>query len=253
MNVDTLEVKLGTFVTLSARDFMLNTGAAGTTRSMVSFGSVGARSPSAGSSSPARAATSRSSATAVPRRRPASASSSSIGSATGDSLQVAVVPPDQDRRHRHPVDRHREPPGGLRPHPVGERHRHQGPAAASSSRARSRASRSSRRCSPQGKFPIIGIDSIGVTVKGNLFGGELDAGLIGGILKLDAQLQHHRRLRHDDAGRPARLLPRHPGRLQDRRHGRLHDPPRPVRARAAAGVHQRRAARRHPARAATPA
>ena len=38
----------------------------------------------------------------------------------------------------------------------------------------------------QGQFPIIGISAFGVTVKGNLFGGELDGGLIGGILKLDS-------------------------------------------------------------------
>ncbi|MBL8479815.1 MAG: hypothetical protein JNK59_10955, partial [Sterolibacteriaceae bacterium] len=37
-----------------------------------------------------------------------------------------------------------------------------------------------------GQFPIIDIASIGVSLKGNLFGGEITAGLIGGIIKLDA-------------------------------------------------------------------
>ena len=37
----------------------------------------------------------------------------------------------------------------------------------------------------QGKDPITDIASIGVSVKGNLFGGTIDAALIGGILKLD--------------------------------------------------------------------
>ncbi|MEE8308732.1 MAG: hypothetical protein V3R81_15810, partial [Gammaproteobacteria bacterium] len=37
----------------------------------------------------------------------------------------------------------------------------------------------------QGKFPITRIDSIGVSIKGPLFGGEINAGLIGGILRLD--------------------------------------------------------------------
>ena len=37
-----------------------------------------------------------------------------------------------------------------------------------------------------GQFPIIGITSLGVSVSGNMFGGQLDASLIGGILKLDA-------------------------------------------------------------------
>lgn len=37
-----------------------------------------------------------------------------------------------------------------------------------------------------GKFPIVDIASIGVGVKGKMFGGELDAQLIGGIIKVDA-------------------------------------------------------------------
>ncbi len=37
-----------------------------------------------------------------------------------------------------------------------------------------------------GQFPIVGIGSIGVEVKGNMFGGQIDAELIGGIVKLDA-------------------------------------------------------------------
>jgi len=36
----------------------------------------------------------------------------------------------------------------------------------------------------KGKFPVIDIASIGVSVKGALFGGEINAGLIGGILKI---------------------------------------------------------------------
>jgi hypothetical protein len=38
----------------------------------------------------------------------------------------------------------------------------------------------------RGEFPIIDIASIGVSVRGNLFGGELNAALIGGIVKLDS-------------------------------------------------------------------
>jgi len=37
-----------------------------------------------------------------------------------------------------------------------------------------------------GQFPIVDIGAIGVGVKGRMFGGEIDAALIGGILKLDA-------------------------------------------------------------------
>ena len=36
----------------------------------------------------------------------------------------------------------------------------------------------------QGKFPIVEIASLGVTLQGNLFGGEINAGLIGGVLKI---------------------------------------------------------------------
>ena len=38
----------------------------------------------------------------------------------------------------------------------------------------------------KGEFPIVGIDAIGVGIKGEIFGGELKEQLIGGILKLDA-------------------------------------------------------------------
>ncbi|MCB1127981.1 MAG: hypothetical protein KDM81_15915, partial [Verrucomicrobiae bacterium] len=38
----------------------------------------------------------------------------------------------------------------------------------------------------EGKFPITDIRSLGVTVSGKMFGGEINAGLIGGIMKLDA-------------------------------------------------------------------
>ena len=37
-----------------------------------------------------------------------------------------------------------------------------------------------------GQFPIVDIASIGVTISGDLFGGQINAGLIGGILKVDA-------------------------------------------------------------------
>ena len=38
----------------------------------------------------------------------------------------------------------------------------------------------------EGKFPIIGLDALAVSVKGDLFGGQLEAGLVGGIEKLDS-------------------------------------------------------------------
>ena len=38
----------------------------------------------------------------------------------------------------------------------------------------------------RGEFPITGIQALGVGVKGELFGGQIEAQLVGGILKLDA-------------------------------------------------------------------
>ena len=38
----------------------------------------------------------------------------------------------------------------------------------------------------KGEFPIIGIDAFGVQVAGDMFGGKIEAQLVGGILKLDA-------------------------------------------------------------------
>ncbi|CAB5140735.1 diguanylate cyclase/phosphodiesterase (GGDEF & EAL domains) with PAS/PAC sensor(s), partial [Olavius algarvensis associated proteobacterium Delta 3] len=37
----------------------------------------------------------------------------------------------------------------------------------------------------EGRFPILDIKTIGVSVRGEVFGGELDAALVGGIIKLD--------------------------------------------------------------------
>jgi len=41
----------------------------------------------------------------------------------------------------------------------------------------------------EGKFPIVDIASLGVQVSGKMFGGEIDAALIGGIIKLDGSAQ----------------------------------------------------------------
>src|SRR3989442_13354292 len=40
----------------------------------------------------------------------------------------------------------------------------------------------------EGKFPIIDVASIGVSVKGKLFGGDLEAGLIGRVLKVGTNI-----------------------------------------------------------------
>ena len=101
-------------------------------------------------------------------------------------LQVAVLAAGPDQRDRHPVGRHpatipRTSCSSLSASVTGI------PGIAGLEFSGSiEGIKIDRRCSPQGEFPIIDIASLGVTVKGNLFGGELDAALIGGILKLDA-------------------------------------------------------------------
>ena len=128
----------------------------------------------------------------------------SVGAADGRHVQVAELAADPDQRDRHRVARHPGRPDGLRADAVGDRHR------------RSRASPGLKFSGSiegikidigkllDGEFPIIDIASIGVSVKGNMFGGELNAALIGGILRLDARRPHHRPARHDHAGRGPR-------------------------------------------------
>ena len=43
-----------------------------------------------------------------------------------------------------------------------------------------------RRCCCRARCRSRGIDSLGVTVKGSMFGGKIEAGIVGGILRLDA-------------------------------------------------------------------
>ena len=74
----------------------------------------------------------------------------------------------------------------------------------SSSRARSRASRStSASCSTASSRSSTSPRSASRS-RATLFGGEIDAALIGGILKVDASGRHDRPARHDHAGRGPR-------------------------------------------------
>ena len=165
-----------------------------------------------------------------------------VGSRHRRQLQVAVLPADQHRRDRH------------RSGPTSQNHPEDFVLTLSASVTGIKGidglrvlgldpghPRSSRRCSRRASSRSSRIDSLGVSVKGNLFGGDDRRRPARRHPQARRELQHHRRLRHDDAGRAARLLPRPPGRLLDGRHGGLHHPPRPLRARPAVGVHQRRA------------
>ena len=84
-----------------------------------------------------------------------------------------------------------------------------------------------------GEFPIVGIDAIGVTITGNLFGGEVNATLLGGILRVSDAGAGHRHVRPHDARRRPRPLRRRRGRLHVRRGSAASDPLRDLRARPA--------------------
>ena len=249
--VDTLEIRLGTFVTLTARQLPARHRGG---RHVAGDGLVhlGRRQGHrrAARASPARAATSRSPATASSRPRPASASSSRSGRpparpSRGPSscpVRVDAIGIQWEDVENHPEDfvltlsasvtgdqgpgradvqrldpGHQDRAGAARPRRVPDHraglHRRAGRAA---------------RCSAASSTPACSAASSSSTAA---------YGIIGPLDTTTPVVQ-------------AGLLPRHRGRLQDRRAGRVQDPPRPQRARAAAGVHQRRGPRRRHGRAA---
>ena len=183
LDVDTLAIRLGDYVTITARDFALDTGASAS-EYLASFRSVGAvvQIGSLELSGEARNFGFRG------RRqlqRPAGLRDLPLRRLRhGRHVQVAVVPAGADRLDRDRVGRRREQPGRLRPRALGERHRHQGRQRPGVLRLHPGRADPAVRCSP-GQFPIISIDSLGVTVKGKMFGGTIEAGLVGGILRLD--------------------------------------------------------------------
>ena len=186
LEIDTLEVNLSTFVTLTARDFVLDTGA-DADEYLVSFLSVGARIRVGGLELSGEA---RNFGFLGDGSFDAKANFGvylGIGSATGDSfkwpdflpVRIDAIGVEWVDVENHPEDfvlvlsasvTGIKGVGGLQ----------------------FTGSIEGVRIAPallaQGQFPIISIDSLGVTVKGKMFGGEIEAGLVGGIMRLDAQL-----------------------------------------------------------------
>ncbi|MEO6789835.1 MAG: hypothetical protein ABI187_02615, partial [Ornithinibacter sp.] len=188
MTVDTLTVQLGSYVTLTARDFRLDTGAAGTTQEMISFQSVGATVTisSLVISGEARNFGFLGDGTFVTHA--GFGVFLSVGSATGDSFKwPSFLPVRIDSLGIEWADIQNAPGdfvltlsatvtgiqglGGL------------------TFTGSVQGVRIQPSLLAQGKFPIIAIDSFGVTVHGSMFGGTIDAGLIGGILRLDSSYQ----------------------------------------------------------------
>ncbi|HEX5858381.1 MAG TPA: hypothetical protein VFY91_09765, partial [Microbacterium sp.] len=183
LTVDTLEIRLGTYVTLTARDFRLDTGATGS-QEMARFGSVGAK---VAVGSLVLAGEGQNFAITGDGSFKALRGFGiflSVGSATGDSFKwPTFLPVRLDAIGIQWADVENAPEDFvlvLSASVTGI----QGLSGLEIS-----GSVQGIRIQPslllEGKFPIIGIDSLGVTVKGKMFGGEVSAGLVGGILKLD--------------------------------------------------------------------
>ncbi len=188
MAVNTLSVKLGNYLTLTARNFSLDTGAIGTSNMLVSFQSVGAK-VSVGSlvvTGEARNFGFDGNGNFI--TKPGFGVFLSVGSATGDSFQwPSFLPIRIDELGISWPDIQSDPSNfvlTLSASVTGIK----GLGGLTFS-----GSIQGVQISPtllaQGKFPIIGINSLGVTVSGNLFGGQINASLVGGILKLDSNYQ----------------------------------------------------------------
>jgi len=185
--IDTLELNLGGYVTITARDFMLNTGAADN-EELVSFQSVGAHVKVGPLDITGEARNFAFLGDGTFKTKPGFGVFLSVGSATGDSFQIPSIL-------------------GVRIDAIGiewadlQNHPEDFVLTVSASvtgikglgNLEFSGAVQGLRIQPsllaQGKFPIISIDSLAVGVKGDLFGGQIDAQLLGGILKLDSNYQ----------------------------------------------------------------
>ena len=186
VDVDTFTLQLGTYVTLSARGFRLDTSAAGTTNVMLTFQSLGAKVSisSLVIGGEARNFSMLGDGTFVTNA--GFGVFLSVGSATGDTFKMpSFLPVSIDSIGIQWLGDIRQDPGNFVLTLSASVTSIKGLEGLQVS-----GSIQGIRIQPsllvQGQFPIIGIDAIGVTVKGNLFGGTIDAGLVGGILKLDS-------------------------------------------------------------------
>ena len=206
--VDTMAIDLGGYVTITARDFTLDTGASDT-QELVSFAAVGAKVKIGSLELTGEARNFAFLGNGHFKTKPGFGVFIGVGSATGDSfawpkflpIKIDAIGVQWDDVENHPEDfilTLSASVTGLQGAPGLQ---FSGSVVGIKIKPSLLA---------QGKFPVIDIQSIGVTVKGDLFGGEIDAGLVGGILSLDSSVPHHRHVRHDDAGVQAGVLARHP-------------------------------------------
>ncbi len=183
--VDTLEIRLGTFVTLTSVNFRLDTGAIGTSAEMVSFTSVGAKVTVGGLSLTGEGRNFAITGDGSFKAKTGFGVFLAIGSSTGSSfawpeflpIRIDAIGIQWDDIEDHPEDFVLTLSASVT--------EIKGISGLTFS-----GSIQGIKIAPallaEGKFPIIGLDSIAVRVSGKMFGGELTAGLIGGILKLDS-------------------------------------------------------------------
>ena len=183
-NVDTFRVQLGSFLTLTGRDLILDTGAADD-REMISFGMVGAE-VTIGSlviAGEGRNFAFRGDGNFV--AKDGFGVSLSVGSAAGSTFQwPSWLPIRIDEIGLSWPNIQADPADfvlTLSASVTGL----QGIAGLEFS-GRIEGVKIDIGKLRRGEFPITDIASIGVSVSGNLFGGQLHAALIGGILKIDA-------------------------------------------------------------------
>ena len=241
-SADQLTINLGSFLTLTASGFTIDTGA-DSTHPMVSFASVGAKVTVGGLviSGEARNFAFFGDGSFHPGAN--FGVFLSVGSADGGSFKwpswlpihidaIGIQWPATSRpTRRTSCSRSRRASPGSRA------------STASSSRARSRAVKIDVGKLIAGEFPIIDISLDRRRGQGQDVRRRDRRGADRRHPEARRGWPHHRPHRHDDAGRRARLLRRRRGRLHDGGHRRLLDPLRAVRARPAHACSSARACR----------
>ena len=187
LEMDTLSIRLGQFVTLTSRNFRLNTGATAT-QYLVQFQSVAATIKIGGLEIGGEARNFGFLGDGSFKAGNGFGVFVSVGSATGDSFKWPAFLPvriDAIGIEWEDVENHPEDFVILLSASV--------TGIKGLDSLEFSGSIVGVRIQPsllaEGKFPIIGIDSLAVTVRGKMFGGEINAGLVGGIMRLDSNYQ----------------------------------------------------------------
>ncbi|HWS34529.1 MAG TPA: hypothetical protein VN408_17540, partial [Actinoplanes sp.] len=182
LSIDTMEIRLGTYVTLTARDFRLDTGATGD-QIMAQFAAVGARVTIGSLSLAGEGRNFAITGSGSFKTLPGFGVFLSVGSATGDAFKwPAFLPVRIDAIGIQWADIENHPEDFILTLSASVTGIQGLPGLQISGAVQGIRIQPSLLL--EGKFPVIGIDSLGVTVKGTMFGGEVSGGLIGGILKL---------------------------------------------------------------------